>query len=254
MDSKRTIGDLQLAHMKKMEKWRSEKAAARPPVVTPTAAAKTLSTMTPAEVMTLQYNVIKYLQACRKPATADDIMANTGVNLASEKNRPVAQSLASNERIAFDAVAGTYAYRAGYDVHDAASLADVVGRFEDGVNAGELRDSHPTGIDVDVQRAVQDGRILSIRGTRDAMLPMLFPMPRGCVALGSGPGCAAISDLKVAWAAVKLPDDFEIEKALKSVGIDALPASTAVPKAAPAPDEADGSKGKKRKKRKKIQD
>jgi hypothetical protein len=227
--------------MRKMEKLNAEKKARTPSPVAATAT--TPPPMVSAALMKQQYDVIRYLQSTRRAMSADDIFANTGINLAEPKSRALLQSLMANDRVAHDRVTGTFAYKPGHDVRDAATLADEVARHEDGIPAAELRDSHPTGaIEADIAQAVQEGRIVAVRtGADAAQLPILFPAPRGCVPLP-----LLTDSVKQAWLAIKLPDDFEVERELRSVGIDAL-AAAPVPK--PPTDgiaAATTSTGKKR--------
>ena len=184
-----------------------------------------------------QKQVVDYLRQKETPATAAEIAAATGRDIAQEPD--LAAALDANPKIQLDKESNTYSYLPDANVRNKQQLLDYIRRAGAPIASSEISDAYKTVFD-DVAALKTEGLVLGMHSfDPEVGCEVLYAVDMKMAGLDCDDEVAAL------WQATEVPDDDDdVAAELKKVGLPAAPRT--------APRKQRSANGEKKKKKRKA--
>ncbi|KAG0170668.1 hypothetical protein DFQ28_011224 [Apophysomyces sp. BC1034] len=163
--------------------------------------------------MSQLYTVIQFLRDCDHPQSIVSIQSRAKVDIT--KNPSLWEKLIHNDKIDFDPVNKTFAYKPTYQIKSKDDLLSLLiqKRNEGGMDYKDLKDSY-SKLGNAVEELATEGRILVIRN-KDGNPRVLFHNDMQYNTLID-------HEFKKMWGDISIPDETDLPKALENAGLKTM--------------------------------
>ncbi|KAI8373973.1 hypothetical protein EDC96DRAFT_551755 [Choanephora cucurbitarum] len=163
--------------------------------------------------MSQLYTVIQFLKDSDAPQSVTSIVSRTKVDIT--KNKLLWDKLAENEKIEYDPVNNTFAYKPTYQIRSKEDLLSLLIQHKDegGMDYKDLKDSY-SKLSSAVEELAASGQILVVRN-KDGNPRVLFYNDIEY-------NTPIDSEFKQMWSEISIPDETDLPKALEAAGLKTM--------------------------------
>ncbi|KAI8140393.1 hypothetical protein BJV82DRAFT_645848 [Fennellomyces sp. T-0311] len=163
--------------------------------------------------MSQLYTVIQFLKDCESPQSVVSIASRSKVDI--QKSQTLWDKLVNNDKIEYDPINRTFAYKPAYQIKSKEDLLDLLikKRDEGGMDYKDLKDSYAKLGDA-VEELANEGQILVIRN-KDGNPRVLFYNDMQY-------NTPVEEEFRSMWAKIRIPDETDLPKALENAGLKTM--------------------------------
>ncbi|KAI9482901.1 MAG: hypothetical protein EXX96DRAFT_556045 [Benjaminiella poitrasii] len=163
--------------------------------------------------MSQLYTVIQFLKDSDDPQSVISIASRTKVDIS--KNQLLWDKLVNNDKIEFDAVNQTFAYKPTYQIKSKEDLLELLiqKKSDGGMDYKDLKDSY-SKLSSAVEELAAEGQILVVRN-KDGNPRVLFHNEAQY-------NTPIDPDFKKMWSEIPIPDETDLPKALETAGLKTM--------------------------------
>ncbi|KAI8079804.1 uncharacterized protein BX664DRAFT_341493 [Halteromyces radiatus] len=163
--------------------------------------------------MSKLYTVIQFLKDSDGPQSVISITSRTKVNIA--KNQALWDKLASNNKIDYDPVNQTFAYKPTYQIKSKDDLLSLLISMKStgGMDYKDLKDSYSKLSDA-VEELAGESRILVVRNKDGNPRVLFYNDPEQNTHMDP--------EFKTMWSDIKIPDETDLPRELENAGLKTM--------------------------------
>ncbi|KAI7890019.1 uncharacterized protein EV154DRAFT_538595 [Mucor mucedo] len=163
--------------------------------------------------MSQLYTVIQFLKDSDHPQSVVSIASRTKVDIA--KNPALWEKLENNDKIDYDPVNKTFAYKPTYQIRSKEDLLSLLiqKKNEGGMDYKDLKDSY-SKLSSAVEELATEGQILVVRN-KDGNPRVLFHNDAQY-------NTTIDPEFKKMWSEIHIPDETDLPKALENAGLKTM--------------------------------